>query len=53
MKKVMLAAHFAAIKHRDQRRKDREASPYINHPLALSCVLTNEVSAIHNNELAA
>ena len=27
------ALHFAAGKHRDQRRKDREKSPYINHPI--------------------
>jgi guanosine-3',5'-bis(diphosphate) 3'-pyrophosphohydrolase len=27
---------FAADKHRNQRRKDAEASPYINHPIALA-----------------
>jgi GTP diphosphokinase / guanosine-3',5'-bis(diphosphate) 3'-diphosphatase len=36
------AAAFAAGKHRDQRRKDAEASPYINHPIALADVLANE-----------
>ena len=36
------AAAFAADKHRSQRRKDAEASPYINHPLALADVLANE-----------
>jgi GTP diphosphokinase / guanosine-3',5'-bis(diphosphate) 3'-diphosphatase len=36
------AAAFAAHKHRDQRRKDAEASPYINHPIALADVLANE-----------
>lgn len=45
MKKVIMAAYFSADRHRDQRRKDREASPYINHPLALAYVLTNEVSS--------
>ncbi len=30
---------FAARKHRDQRRKDEEASPYINHPIAVSLLL--------------
>lgn len=25
--------NFAAIKHRDQRRLDTEATPYINHPI--------------------
>ena len=33
---------FAATKHRDQRRKDVEASPYINHPLAVAAVLAVE-----------
>jgi guanosine-3',5'-bis(diphosphate) 3'-pyrophosphohydrolase len=36
------AANFAAIKHRDQRRKDAGASPYINHPIALANLLCNE-----------
>ncbi|HEX2223330.1 MAG TPA: HD domain-containing protein [Thermoanaerobaculia bacterium] len=31
--------HFAAAKHRDQRRKDPIASPYINHPIAVAEVL--------------
>lgn len=39
---VIRAANFAAFKHRNQRRKDAEASPYINHPLALADVLANE-----------
>ena len=33
---------FAAHKHKDQRRKDIDASPYINHPIALAVVLANE-----------
>ena len=36
------AASFAAQKHSTQRRKDAEASPYINHPLALATLLANE-----------
>jgi GTP diphosphokinase / guanosine-3',5'-bis(diphosphate) 3'-diphosphatase len=36
---LLRAASFAAHKHRDQRRKDAASSPYINHPLALACVL--------------
>ncbi len=35
------ALAFAAYKHRLQRRKDPEASPYINHPIALAHVLAN------------
>ena len=36
---VFDALQFAARKHRDQRRKDPEASPYINHPIALANIL--------------
>ena len=36
------AIAFAAEKHRNQRRKDAEASPYINHPIALARVLAVE-----------
>jgi guanosine-3',5'-bis(diphosphate) 3'-pyrophosphohydrolase len=39
---VFKALLFAARKHRDQRRKDVEASPYINHPIALADLLCNE-----------
>ena len=36
---LLKALHFAANKHRDQRRKDVEASPYINHPIEVAEVL--------------
>ena len=36
------ALAFAAQKHRDQRRKNVAASPYINHPIALAHVLVCE-----------
>jgi guanosine-3',5'-bis(diphosphate) 3'-pyrophosphohydrolase len=39
---LLRALAFAAHKHRDQRRKDPDASPYINHPIALADVLVNE-----------
>ena len=39
---ILKAAAFAADKHRMQRRKDAEASPYINHPLALAHILCSE-----------
>lgn len=42
MNKLVAAIAFAADKHRNQRRKDHEASPYINHPIALTNVLANE-----------
>ena len=36
---VIGAVEFAAKKHRMQQRKDTDASPYINHPIALMHVL--------------
>jgi len=39
---IIKAAQFAAEKHKNQRRKDADASPYINHPLALASVLAVE-----------
>lgn len=36
---ILKAMNFAAGKHRDQRRKDLAASPYINHPIALANLL--------------
>ncbi len=46
---IFRALSFAARKHRDQRRKDPEASPYINHPIALAHVLCNE-AGVHDVE---
>jgi len=42
MELVMRAAAFAAEKHRMQRRKDAESSPYINHPIQLAYILVQE-----------
>jgi len=39
---ILRAVAFAAHKHRDQRRKNKEASPYINHPIQLATVLWEE-----------
>jgi len=33
---LLQSLHFAAIKHSEQRRKDVEASPYINHPIEVA-----------------
>ncbi|MDJ0839367.1 MAG: HD domain-containing protein [Acidobacteriota bacterium] len=38
---ILRACCFAAEKHRDQRRKDPRATPYINHPLEVSMVLND------------
>jgi len=47
------ALAFAAHKHRDQRRKDAGATPYINHPIALARILSVEVSITDPVVLAA
>lgn len=39
---ILRAIAFAADKHRNQRRKDADATPYINHPIALANVLKEE-----------
>jgi GTP diphosphokinase / guanosine-3',5'-bis(diphosphate) 3'-diphosphatase len=39
---ILRAVAFAAHKHRDQRRKNKDASPYINHPIQLATVLWEE-----------
>ena len=40
--RLLKAIAFAAEKHRPQRRKDADASPYINHPIAVATVLAAE-----------
>ncbi|KAM5206785.1 guanosine-3',5'-bis(diphosphate) 3'-pyrophosphohydrolase MESH1 isoform 2-T2 [Hipposideros larvatus] len=39
---LLEAADFAARKHRRQRRKDPEGTPYINHPIGVARILTHE-----------
>ncbi|XP_051920009.1 guanosine-3',5'-bis(diphosphate) 3'-pyrophosphohydrolase MESH1 isoform X2 [Hippocampus zosterae] len=41
---VMLleTVNFAAEKHRNQRRKDIEQTPYINHPIGVARILSHE-----------
>jgi GTP diphosphokinase / guanosine-3',5'-bis(diphosphate) 3'-diphosphatase len=40
--RLLMALAFAAEKHRNQRRKDAAASPYINHPIAVANALAVE-----------
>ena len=47
------ALAFAAEKHRDQRRKDAEASPYINHPIAVASVMAAEAQVTDGGTLLA
>ena len=43
LKLLVKALNFAADKHRNQRRKNVDAFPYINHPISLVNILCNEV----------
>ncbi len=49
---VIRAAHFAADKHRDQRRKGVRNTPYINHPLEVAERL-QRVAGIDDPEVLA
>ncbi|XP_075287983.1 guanosine-3',5'-bis(diphosphate) 3'-pyrophosphohydrolase MESH1 isoform X1 [Opisthocomus hoazin] len=39
---LLEAAHFAAGKHKGQRRKDPDGTPYINHPIGVARILAHE-----------
>jgi guanosine-3',5'-bis(diphosphate) 3'-pyrophosphohydrolase len=39
---LLKAVNFAADRHRHQRRKDHESSPFINHPIAVAETLARE-----------
>lgn len=47
------AVAFAAEKHKNQRRKNVDASPYINHPIALADLLANEAGIVNMDVLCA
>ncbi len=47
------ALTFSARKHRDQRRKDAEGTPYVNHPIELLNILVNEAGIEDAETLAA
>ena len=51
--KFIKAVAFAAEKHKNQRRKDASASPYINHPISLANVLANEGGIANEDVLMA
>jgi GTP diphosphokinase / guanosine-3',5'-bis(diphosphate) 3'-diphosphatase len=51
--RLIRAVDFAAAKHSTQRRKDEEASPYINHPIALTQVLKVEAGVADITVLCA
>ena len=51
--RVIDAIAFAADAHRGQRRKDAEATPYINHPVALVHILAVEAGVDDADVLCA
>lgn len=53
MQALIRALAFAAEKHRHQRRKDAQASPYINHPIQLAEVLALEAGIEDERVLVA
>ena len=42
----MRTVNFAALKHREQRRKDADGTPYINHPVGVATILAHEGNKI-------
>lgn len=44
MDRLVAATDFAARKHKDQRRKDSDKTPYINHPIGVAQILSKEGS---------
>ncbi|KAI9140533.1 hypothetical protein BKA69DRAFT_1022938, partial [Paraphysoderma sedebokerense] len=40
--KLTKAINFAAIKHRKQKRKDSDETPYITHPIGVCNILSSE-----------
>uniref|UniRef100_A0A915KLB6 Guanosine-3',5'-bis(diphosphate) 3'-pyrophosphohydrolase MESH1 n=1 Tax=Romanomermis culicivorax TaxID=13658 RepID=A0A915KLB6_ROMCU len=50
---IIKAANFAAEKHRDQRRKDPQKTPYINHPIGVAHILCDEGSVGDGDVLQA
>ena len=49
---ILKAAHFAAKKHRDQRRKDKHASPYIIHPISVALEIA-QIGDVDDPEILA
>ena len=49
---ILKAAHYSALKHRDQRRKDKYASPYVNHPISVAKIIS-EIGKIEDPEVLA
>lgn len=53
LRRVVDALMLAAEAHRHQRRKDFDATPYINHPIALLHILSHEAGVTDPDVLCA
>ena len=51
-KLILKAANFAAHRHRNQRRKDEEKTPYINHPISVAKIIS-EIGNVEDPEVLA
>jgi len=49
---ILKAAQFAAEQHRDQRRKDIHASPYIIHPISVALAIS-QIGGVDDPEILA
>ena len=49
---ILKATHFAAQKHREQRRKDEYASPYIIHPISVALAIA-QIGGVDDPEILA
>ena len=49
---ILRTVHFAAEKHSQQKRKDKNQSPYINHPIAVAQTLSS-IGKINDPEILA
>lgn len=51
--RLMKSLDFAAIKHKDQRRKDPNQTPYINHPIGVAQIISKEANIVDTDILIA
>ena len=49
---ILKAAHFAAVKHRKQKRKDKDKTPYINHPISVAMIIS-EIGKVKDPKILA
>ena len=49
---ILKAAHFSAQKHSTHRRKDEDASPYINHPISVALAIA-QIGGVDDPEILA